>query len=64
VNNGGGNGPSCGGIKVRMDTKKLSNMAIASFGDGHNLVGEGMIYEFTEFTEFTDASMPSQTILA
>jgi len=33
VNDGGGKGGSCGGIKVRMDTPKLSNMVIASFGD-------------------------------
>ena len=31
VNDGGGNGASCGGIKVRT---KLSNMVIAIFGDG------------------------------
>jgi len=41
VNGGGGNGASCGGIKVRTDTMKLSNMVIASFGNGRNLVGEG-----------------------
>ena len=35
MNDGGGNGASCGGITVRTDTMKLSNMAIASFGDGH-----------------------------
>jgi len=34
VNDGGGNGADCGGIKVRTDTTKLSNMIIASFGDG------------------------------
>jgi len=32
VNDGGGNGASCVGIKVRMDTTKLSDMVIASFG--------------------------------
>ena len=32
--NGGGDGACCGGIKVRADTMKLSNMVIASFGDG------------------------------
>ena len=34
VNDGGGNGASCVGIKVRTDTMKLSDMVIASFGDG------------------------------
>jgi len=34
VNDGGGNGARCGGIKVRTDTTKLSNMVTASFGDG------------------------------
>ena len=34
VNDGGGDGASCGEIKVRTDTTKLSNMVIASFGDG------------------------------
>jgi len=34
VNNGGGNGARCGGVKVRTDTTKLSNVIIASFGDG------------------------------
>ena len=41
VNDGGGNGASCVGIKVRTDTTKLSNMVIASFGDGRNLIREG-----------------------
>jgi len=44
VNDGGGNGASCGGIEVRTDTKKLSNMIIASYGDGRNLVGEGKMF--------------------
>jgi len=35
VNNGGSNGASCGGIKVRTDTTKPSNMVIAA---GRNLV--------------------------
>ena len=34
VNDGGGNGASCVGIKVRTDTTKLSDMVIARFGDG------------------------------
>jgi len=34
MNDGGGDGARCGGIKVRTDTMKLSNMVIASFGDG------------------------------
>jgi len=33
VNDGGGIGASCVGIKVRTDTTKLSDMVIASFGD-------------------------------
>ena len=34
VNDGGGSGARCGGIKVRTDTAKLSDMVVASFGDG------------------------------
>ena len=34
VNGGGGNGARCGGMKVRTDTMKLSDMVVASFGDG------------------------------
>jgi len=34
VNDGGGNGARCGGIKVRTDTMKPSDMVVASFGDG------------------------------
>jgi len=44
VNDGGGNGASCVGFKVRMDTTKLSDMVIASFGDGQNLIGEGKMF--------------------
>jgi len=44
VNDGGGNGASCVGIKVRTDTTKLSDMVIASFGDGRNLIGEGKMF--------------------
>jgi len=32
------------GIKVRTDTTKLSDMVIASFGDGRNLTGEGKMF--------------------
>ena len=38
MNDGGGNGASYGGTKVGTDTTQLSNMVIASFGDGRNLV--------------------------
>ena len=41
MNDGGGNGASCVGIKVRTDITKLSDTVIASFGDGRNLIGEG-----------------------
>jgi len=41
VNDGGDNG---GGIKVRTDTTKLSNIVIASFGNGRNLVREGKMF--------------------
>jgi len=34
VNEGGGNGARCGGIKLRTDTTMLSDMVVASFGDG------------------------------
>ena len=44
MNDGGGNGASCVGIKVRTDTTKLSDMIIASFGDGRNLNGEGKMF--------------------
>jgi len=44
VNDGGGNGASCVGIKIRTDTTKLSDMVIASFGDGRNLIGEGKMF--------------------
>ena len=44
MNEGGGNGASCGGIKVRTDTTKLSDMVIASFGHGQNLIGEGKMF--------------------
>ena len=41
MNDGGGNGANCVGIKVRTDTTKLSDMVIASFGDGRDLIREG-----------------------
>jgi len=34
----------CGGIKIRTDTTKLSNVAIAGFGHDQNLVGEGKMF--------------------
>jgi len=37
VNDGGGSGGSCGGIKVRTDTMKLSNTVIVIFCDGQYL---------------------------
>jgi len=44
VNDGGGDGASCVGIKIRTDTTKLSDMVVASFGDGRNLIGEGKMF--------------------
>jgi len=44
VNDGGGNGASCVGIKARTDTTKLSDMVIARFGDGRNLISEGKTF--------------------
>ena len=44
MNDRGGNGAHCGGIKVRTDTMKLSNMVLASFGDRRNLVRKGKIF--------------------
>ena len=44
MNDGGGNGASCVGIKVRTDTTKLSDMVIASFGDCRNLIGKGKMF--------------------
>ena len=44
MNDGGGNGTSCGGIKIRTDTTELSCVVITSFGDGRNLVGEGKMF--------------------
>jgi len=43
VNDRGG-GASCAGIKVRTDTTKLSDMIIATFGDGRNLIGESKMF--------------------
>ena len=40
MKDGGGNGASCVGIKVRTDTTELSDMVIARFGEGRNLVGK------------------------
>jgi len=44
VNDGGGNSASCVGIKVRTDTRKLSDMVRASFGDGRNSIREGKMF--------------------
>ena len=44
MNDGGGNGASCVGIKVKTDTTKVSAMVIASFGDGRNLIREGKMF--------------------
>ena len=44
MNDGGSNGASFVGFKVRTDTTKLSDMVIASFGDGRNLIGEGKMF--------------------
>jgi len=44
VNDGDGSGARCSEIKVRTDTMKLSNMVIASFGDGRKLVGQRTMF--------------------
>ena len=44
MNDGGGNGTSCGGIKVSTDTTKLSNMVTASFGGGRNMIGKRKVF--------------------
>jgi len=44
VNDGGDNGASCVGIKVRTDTTKLSDMVIAIFGVSRNLIREGKMF--------------------
>jgi len=45
VNDGGGNGGSCGGIKVRTDTTiQRSCLIIASFRGGRNVVAEGKMF--------------------
>ena len=44
MNDGGGSGASCVEIKVGTDTTKLSDMVIASFRDGRNLIGEGKMF--------------------
>ena len=36
------------GINVRTDTTKLSDMVIASFGDGRNLIREGKMFSKDE----------------
>ena len=41
MNDGGGNGASCVGIKVRTDTQST---VVASFGDGRNLIREGKMF--------------------
>jgi len=46
VNDEGGNDASCVGINVRTDTTKLSDMVIASFGDGRNLY---FLYGLTDY---------------
>ena len=43
MNDGSGN-DAIGGIKVRTDTTKLSDMVVACFGDGRNLVEEGKMF--------------------
>jgi len=44
VNDGGGNGAICVGIKVRTDTTKLSDNVTSSFGDGRNLIRESKMF--------------------
>jgi len=44
VNDGGDKGTSCCEIEVRKDTTKLSNMIIARFGEGRNLVGKCKVF--------------------
>ena len=44
MNDGGGNGASCVGSKVRTDTAKLSNVVKVGFGDGRNLIREGKMF--------------------
>ena len=44
MNDGGCNGARCVGIKVRTDTTKLSDMVLATFGDGRNLIREGKMF--------------------
>ena len=49
MNDGGGKGASCVGIKVRTDRTKLSDMVIARFGDGQNLIREGKMFIKDEY---------------
>ena len=49
MNDGGGNGASCVGIKVRTDTTKLSDMVMARFGDGRNLIREGKMFHSSSY---------------
>ena len=44
VNSGSGNGGSCFGIEVWTDTAKLTNMVIARFGDGWDLVRKSEVF--------------------
>jgi len=60
VSDGGGSSASCGGIKVRTDTTKLSNMVMASFGDGRNLVGEGKMFIKDEMFNKDEAKVASR----
>ena len=41
MNNRGGDGGSCLGIEVRVDSSELTDMVIARFGDRGNLVRQG-----------------------
>ena len=43
--NGGGNGASCVGIKVRTDTTKLSDMETAIFEDDRNSIRDANVQE-------------------
>jgi len=64
VNNGSGDGGSCFGIEVWMDTATLTNMVIASFGHGGDLIrnGDGFIECEAEVSSNTAAVMVTQYV--
>ena len=62
VNHGSGDGGSCFGIEVWMDTATLTNMVIASFGHGRDLIRNGDGFIECEVSSNTAAVMVTQYV--